>query len=241
MFPLILMLEKSLSVGGLENYKVVLKEFEMLPNLITSIIIEIGTLLIVMAVTSMAAYAFSKLEFPRKKTLYYILLIGMMIPTSVLIFPLYQIVRGLHLNNTALSLIFPYATLFSCFNLMVLKNYYDGLPNELMEAARIDGANKWKTFTAIMLPIAKPGLTFVLMQTFLNAWNELQMAFIFINDADRQPLSVVPLRFIQISAAGYPTYILYAALVLCLSPIAIFYVVASKQLVGGLTAGAVKG
>ena len=241
MFPLVLMVQKSLSVGGLNNYKIVLEEFDILPNLITSLLLESGTLLIVMAVTSMAAYAFSKLEFPNKKTLYYVLLVGMMIPTSVLIFPLYQIVRGLHLNNTPFSLVFPYATLFACFNLMVLKNYYDGLPNELLEAARIDGANKMKTFVSIMLPIAKPGLAFVLMQTFLSAWNELQMAFIFINDSDKQPLSVVPLRFIQVSSTGYPSYVTYAALVICLSPIVIFYIFASKYLVGGLTAGAVKG
>lgn len=241
MLPLVLMLQKSFSVGGLENYKTVIENFNMLPNFCMSILVVGGTLLIVMTVTSMAAFAFSKLEFPFKKVIYYILLTGMMIPTSVLIFPLYRIVRGLGLNNTPLALIFPYATLNACFNLMVLKNYYDGLPNELIEAARIDGANKMKTFVSIMLPIAKPGLVFVLMQTFLSAWNELQMALVFINDTSRQPLSVVPLRFIQTGAVGYPIYVTYASLVICLSPIAIFYVFASRQLVEGLTTGAVKG
>ena len=84
-----------------------------------------------------------------------------------------------------------------CFNLMVLTNYYNALPDELIDAAKIDGANKWTTFIQIMLPIAKPGLVFVLIQTFLSAWNELQMAIIFINDTSKQPLSVVPLRFAQ--------------------------------------------
>lgn len=149
-----------------------------------------GTLIVVSIVVSMAHTAFSKLEFPHKQAVYYLILTGMMIPTSALIFPLYQIVRGLHLNNTGWSLVFPYATASACFNLMVLTNYYNALPDELIDAAKIDGANKWTTFIQIMLPIAKPGLVFVLIQTFLSAWNELQMAIIFVNDTSKQPLSV---------------------------------------------------
>lgn len=177
-FPLYLMLEKSLAVSGFGNYAKVFEYFNLIPNVITSIIVVGGTLIVVSIVVSMAAYAFSKLEFPHKQAVYYLILTGMMIPTSALIFPLYQIVRGLHLNNTGWSLVFPYATASACFNLMVLTNYYNALPDELIDAAKIDGANKWTTFIQIMLPIAKPGLVFVLIQTFLSAWNELQMAII---------------------------------------------------------------
>ncbi|MFR3947870.1 MAG: carbohydrate ABC transporter permease [Ruminococcus sp.] len=165
-FPLYLMLEKSLAVSGFGNYAKVFEYFNLIPNVITSIIVVGGTLVVVSIVVSMASYAFSKLEFPHKQAVYYLLLTGMMIPTSALIFPLYQIVRGLHLNNTGWSLVFPYATASACFNLMVLTNYYNALPDELIDAAKIDGANKWTTFIQIMLPIAKPGLVFVLIQTF---------------------------------------------------------------------------
>lgn len=241
-FPLILMLEKSFAVNGIENYKKVFEYFNLLPNLITSIIVVGGTLIAVAVVVSMAAYAFSKLNFPYKRAVYYLILTGMMIPTSALIFPLYQIVKGLHLNNTGWSLVFPYATSSACFNLMVLTNYYNALPDELMDAAKIDGANKWTTFRTIMLPIAKPGLVFVLIQTFLTAWNELQMAIIFINDSSKQPLSVVPLRFAQsTTGSGFTINNLFAACIICLLPIAIFYIFASRQLMAGLTAGAVKG
>ena len=165
-----------------------------------------------------------------------------MIPTSALIFPLYQIVRGLQLNNTGWSLIFPYATASACFNLMILTNYYNALPDELIDAARIDGAGKWKTFRMIMLPIAKPGLVFILIQTFLTSWNELQMAMIFINDTSKQPMSVVPLRFAQTTTStGFTINNLFAACIICLFPIAVFYTLASRQLMEGLTAGAVKG
>ena len=110
--------------------------FNLIPNVITSIIVVGGTLIVVSIVVSMAAYAFSKLEFPHKQAVYYLILTGMMIPTSALIFPLYQIVRGLHLNNTGWSLVFPYATASACFNLMVLTNYYNALPDELIDAAK---------------------------------------------------------------------------------------------------------
>ena len=114
----------------------------------------------------------------------------------------------------------------------------------MIEADTIDGASKRKVFSNIMLPIAKPGLAFVLIQTFLNAWNELQMGMIFINDTSKQPLSIVPLRFSQALAAGvqgFPLEVMYAALVICLLPIAIFYVFGSRFLIAGLTQGATKG
>lgn len=242
LFPLYLMLKKSFEAGGLDNYKTVFEYFNLIPNVVTSIIVVGGTLLGVGVVVSMAAFAFSKLRFPCRRALYYLLLTGMMIPTSAMIFPLYQIVRGLHLNNTGWSLVFPYVTVSSCFNLMVLTNYYNALPDELVDAARIDGANKWKTFYMIMLPIAKPGLVFVLIQSFLTSWNELQMAIIFINDTTKQPLSVIPLRFAQTTTgSGFTINNLFAACIICLIPIAVFYALASRQLMQGITEGAVKG
>lgn len=95
---------------------------------------------------------------------------------------------------------------------MVLKNYFDALPNELMESARIDGAGKGRIFISIMMLIAVPGLAFVLIQTFLSAWNELQMAMIFINDTSLQPISVVPLRFTQTAGVqGFPLEVMCGA------------------------------
>ena len=166
-FPLYLMLEKSLAVSGFGNYAKVFEYFNLIPNVITSIIVVGGTLIVVSIVVSMAAYAFSKLEFPHKQAVYYLILTGMMIPTSALIFPLYQIVRGLHLNNTGWSLVFPYATASACFNLMVLTNYYNALPDELIDAAKIDGANGWKTFWKITVPLLKP----TIIMTFIMSIN----------------------------------------------------------------------
>jgi raffinose/stachyose/melibiose transport system permease protein len=240
-YPLALMLIKSFDVSGVQNYVRVFEKVNLLPNFQTSLIVVGGTLLIVSVVTSLAAFAFSKVPFAGSGTLYYLLLMGMMVPTAATIFPLFQIVKGMKLNNTPFALILPYATANAIFNLMVLKNFYDGLPNELIEAATIDGANLFRIFLAIMMPISLPGLAIVLVQTFLNSWNELQMAMIFINKTALQPLSVVPLRFQQQRSGGFPVEVMYACLVVCLAPIAVFYLFAQRFLIAGLTAGAVKG
>lgn len=144
LFPLVLMIIRSFQGRGINNYVQVFKTVNLAPNFLTSIAVVFGTLVIVSAAAAMAAFAYYKLDFPFKKAIYYMLLTGMMIPTSALIFPLFQIVKGLKINNTPFSLIFPYATLNCCFNLMVLKNYFDALPNELMESARIDGDDFYK-------------------------------------------------------------------------------------------------
>ena len=242
LFPLVLMVIRSFKGSGIQNYVRVFESVKLLPNFLTSIIVVGGTLIIVAIVVSLAAFAFSKIQFKGSKVIYYLLLTGMMIPTSALIFPLFQIVKGIGINNTPFSLIFPYATLNCCFNLLILKNYYDALPDELLEAACIDGASLPQIFRIILFPLAIPGLALVLIQTFLAAWNELQMAMIFINNTAIQPISVVPLRFTQTAGVqGFPLEVMYAALVVCLSPIAIFYIFGSKFLITGLTQGAVKG
>lgn len=241
LYPLGLMFYKSFDKAGFSNYARVFEVVQLWPNFRTSFIVVGGTLVVVAVVSSMAAFAFSKVNFPAKGVLYYTLLTGMMIPTAALVFPLFQIVKGLGLNNTPFSLILPYATLYALFNLMVLKNYFDGLPNELMEAAYIDGAGLWRIFARVMFPLSVPGLAIVLIQTFLLSWNELQMAMVFINKPALQPISVVPLRFMQASSNSYPLGVMYACLVICLMPIALFYIFAQRFLVQGMTAGAVKG
>ena len=242
LFPLVAMVRRSFMKGGPSNYRKVFESYRLVNNFLTSIIVVGSTLIIVGFVVSFAAFAFSKLELPAKKPLYYTLLGGMMVPTAATIYPLYQIVRMLGLISSPFSLILPYATASCCFNLMILKNYYDAIPNELIEAASIDGASKLRTCLTVVMPVAKPGLAVVLMQTFLSSWNEVLMARIFISDTTRQPLSVVPIRFAQsVSARGFTVEVMFAALVICLTPIVVFYIFAARSLISGLTAGAVKG
>lgn len=242
MFPLAIMGTRSFLNGGPGNYLKVFDKYSLGANFLTSLTVVSFSLAIVAAVVSLAAFAFSKLRFPGRKTIYYVLLGGMMVPVAATIYPLFQIVKSLGLISSPLSLVLPYATGSCCFNLMILKNYYDAIPNEMLEAAAIDGAGKLTCCLRVIMPVAKPGLAVVLMQTFLSCWNEVQMARIFISNTKVQPLSVIPIRFAQtISSRGFTQEVMYAALVICVVPVIIFYVFAARSLISGLTSGAVKG
>ena len=134
MFPLAIMLVRSFSKGGPSNYVKVFDKYNLWNNFSTSVLVVGLSLVIVALVVSFAAYAFAKLEFRGKKLLYYTLLGGMMVPAAATIYPLYQIVKLLGLVSSPFSLILPYATGSCCFNLMILKNYYDAIPDEMIEA-----------------------------------------------------------------------------------------------------------
>lgn len=241
MYPLFIMLRKSLMYLGFENYRIVFEAVDIRPNLRNSFTVVLLTMLGVSIVSSMAAFAFSKMRFRGGKILFVTVLMGMMIPASATVFPLFQIIKSLKLVNSPFSLVGPYIASNAIFNLLVLKNYYDGLPNEVIEAGTIDGAHTWQIFTHIMFPLALPGLSIVLVQTFLSAWNELQLGMIFINEPAHQTLSVVPMRFAQQMTGRYPLEVFYACMVICVSPVLIFYIFAQRLMISGITSGAVKG
>ena len=242
MFPLVILVTTSFNNNGFANYVRVFTKFNLFLNLRTSVIVVGSALIIITLVVSLAAFGFSKLKFKGNHSLYYTLLSGMMLPSAAIIYPLYTIVKMLGLVSSPASLIFPYATLSCCYNLMILKNYYDTIPDEMLEAATIDGASRFRIWWQIVMPVAKPGMAVVLMQSFLSSWNEVLMGRIFITDYDQQPLSVIPLRLAQsVSSRGFPREVMYAALVMCLLPVVIFYCFAARSLVSGLTAGAIKG
>lgn len=242
MFPIVLMLKKSVAVEGFGNYMRVFRSFNLLINLGNSILITGSVLLIITFVLAPAAFAFSKLQFKGRKVCYYILLMGMMIPSAALVFPLFMTVKTIGLLGSQFSVVFPYAILSCCFNLMMLKNYFDSLSDQLLEATYIDGGGNFRAFLWIMLPLAKPGLAFVLIQSFLTSWNELQLAMTFITDKEKLPISVIPIHFAATTgSAQFPVQVMFAALVICLLPIALFYIFASRFMIEGLTQGAVKG
>jgi raffinose/stachyose/melibiose transport system permease protein len=239
-FPLVWMVILSLQSVGLKNYTDVLQEVKIGRNIINSIIVTTSTILIVVTFTSLAAFAFSKLQFRGKNILYIILLLAMMTPAAATIFPLFQVVKGMHLINNPAALIGPYAASNCIFNLLILRNYYDGLPYELMEAGMIDGCNTFQSFIKIMFPLSYPALAVVIIWTFLNCWNEFFLGMIFINKAEYQTVTVLPLRFAQTMSNAGSQGQLYAILVIILCPIIILYLFMQKFFVEGITSGAIK-
>ncbi len=204
-----------------------------------SIIVAVLTTIVGVSLSCTAAYALSRFRFPGRKAGLSMFLVVQMFPATLLMLPLYVVLNKLHLLNSIAGLVMVYATTAIPFCVWTLKGYFDALPRELEEAARIDGASQWMIFRRIMLPLARPGIAVTALFSFMTAWNEFIMASTFMTNQARYTLPVL----IQSSVTKYSAdYGLFAAGAVVTSiPVMIAFYVLQRYLVGGLTAGAVKG
>lgn len=238
-FPLYFMFATSLEKRGIENYVYVITELDIGRNIMNSLIVAVCTVLIVLAISLPAAFAFSKMRFAGRNVLFLVVLMAMMIPGISIAVPMVKIIRGMDLMNNYLSLILPYVALNSSLALILTKNYMDGLSGELMEAAMLDGCTTWKSFVHIYLPLSKPVMAIVSVFTFLNSWNEFVYAKLFMKKEVMQMVSTIPIKFQVDMYTNIPG--LFAGLVVVQLPVLILYLVFQDLFREGLTAGAVKG
>ncbi len=221
------------------NFPAVVTGTSLLTYVRNSIIVTAATVAVSLACASLAAYAFSRMTFFMKKTFYLIILMGLTLPVVVVLVPLFQVERTLHLFNTYGALVLPYVGFGIPFAILILKNYFDSVPREMEEAARIDGASLLRAFVSIVLPLTKPALITVAIFQSVNSWNEFLLALLFMTqDAMRTvPLAIVPF----IGQYGNQTEYMFATLILITLPPIVLFIIMQRQFVGGLTAGAVKG
>ena len=214
-------------------------ELLFLRHALNSIIVALATTVVGVILSCTAAYALSRFKFPGKKTGLMMFLVVQMFPATLLLLPLYVILNKLGLLNSIVGLVLVYSTTAIPFCVWTLKGYFDSLPKELEEAARIDGASTWMIFRKIMLPLARPGIAVTALFSFMTAWNEFIMASTFMTNQTRYTLPVL----IQSSVTEFSqNWGLFAAGAVVTSiPVMIAFYVLQRALVGGLTAGAVKG
>lgn len=238
-YPLITIVATSFEgQGPVENYMAVLTRTPFLRFLLNSVIIAGGTIILVFVCTMLAAYAFSKLRFPGRQMLFMIVLGGLVLPAIALIVPIFTIVLRLGLMNTHVAVILPLAAITIPFTVLLTRNYLDGVPDEILEAARIDGANTFVTLVWVVMPLAKPIIAVVLVWTFLQSWNEFFLPLLLLQSTDMQAVTQVPLYFT--SEYGSDTPKIFASLVLISLPVTIAYLSLQRLFERGLTAGAVK-
>lgn len=206
---------------------------------LNSFIVTTATILIVVAVTSMAAYAFARLRFPGSNALFFFLLASMMIPHAVMTIPIFAVVSQLGLANTRLSMILVYSGGAVAFGTFILRAYFMAIPRELEEAAMIDGCTPIGAFFRIILPLARPGLATMLIFTGLGTWNEYFIGSILVRTEDLRTLPLGLVGFVERYSTNYPQ--LFAALVMVTLPVILLYLIGQEQFQSGLTAGAVKG
>jgi ABC-type glycerol-3-phosphate transport system permease component len=193
-----------------------------------------GTLLLAL----LAGYAFAVLRFPLRNTLYFILLSTLMMPASALIIPLYLQLRNLGLLDSRAGLVLLYIGSSTPFAMFLMRAFFETLPRELIEAARVDGAGEFTIFWRVVLPLAKPGIATVVIFQALSTWNEFVYANTVIQSPDLLPLQPVLFTLTGQYSTNWP--VLTAALTMAVVPVIVVYVRMQRQFVAGMTLGAVK-
>ena len=199
-----------------------------------------ATLVVDLVLITLAAFAFSKFKMKFKKFFYYFILINMLIPTPIILLPMYLQVLNMNIQNTLAAIVFPYYQGFAPLGLVLATNYFNNIPDEVIEAARIDGCNTPKVLISIVVPLAKPILTTLAILGGMNAWNEYMWSLTSISNTSRYTLSVgiATLRD-QTSILGYTP--VFAALSASAIVFVILFLCAQRTFVESITAGAVKG
>ncbi len=204
-----------------------------------TVIVATITTVISVFFAALGGYALARLKFRGAGTMTTILLVTYLLPSSLMFIPMYKILTGVGAINNHWSLILTYPTFLMPFATWVMLGYYRGIPEDLEEAAMIDGANRFTAFWRITLPLAMPALLAVTLFAFTNAWNEFLFAFIFLTSESliTLPVGLQKLVFADI----YPYGQLMAASLMMSIPVVAMYTFAQRFLVEGLTAGSVKG
>ena len=186
---------------------------------------------------SLAAYAFSKIIFPERDKLFLTYLATLMVPFQVIMIPQFIIIRNLGLSDTHLALILIQA--FNPMGVFLLKQFYMTIPNELSEAARIDGLNEFGIYSRIILPLAKPTLASLTIFTSVTVWNDFLAPLIYLSSSSKYTIQLGLRNLISENSAEYGP--IMAASVISLIPILIIFLSCQKFFVEGTTAGSVKG
>ncbi|HEV7344615.1 MAG TPA: carbohydrate ABC transporter permease [Devosia sp.] len=203
-----------------------------------SFYVSLVTTILGVAVAVPAAYAFSRFRFPGRNFMFFAVLVRNMFPAVVFLMPLFLLMRWMGLVNTHGSLILTYLTFGLPLSIWLLKGFYDNIPIQLEQAARIDGATRFQAFFYIVMPLSTPGIIATSIFSFIGAWNEYVYAYTFLSRDDQMTLPVGIQRFFTEFATDWPG--LMAATFLMSVPVVVMFLVLQKYFVRALTEGAVK-
>jgi raffinose/stachyose/melibiose transport system permease protein len=205
---------------------------------VNSAIVTGATVLLILLFAALAAYSFSRFEFGGSALLLGLLLVGLLMPLQSYFIAQNSMFEELGLKDTRWALILPYTAMGLPLAVYLLKVFLDSLPDELFDAARLDGCGDVRMFTALVLPLLKPGLATVAIFSALNAWNEFLLALLYISDDALKTLPTGLLAFSDRYTTDYQ--LLFSALSIITLPMVAVYVVFHRQIVAGVTEGAVR-
>ncbi|RZL06785.1 MAG: carbohydrate ABC transporter permease [Rubrivivax sp.] len=222
---------------GLQNYRELFVRAGMGRYLANSLLVSTGVTLVAVLLNTMAGYAFAKLQFAGRERVFRTLLAVMVIPGQVAMMPLFLLLKQMGLVNTYAGAMVP--GLAGVFGIFLVRQYARGIPDELLDAARIDGAGEWRIFRQVVLPVLKPILVTLAIFSFLGAWNDFMWPLIVLSD---QSLQTLPLALASLSREHVQdNELMMAGSVVTVLPVLLLFLVLQRYYMQGLLVGSVKG
>lgn len=223
-----------------ENYTHAWKQAQIGTFVFNSLTVALSSAIIITVLATMAGYALARLYFPGKPLVIVVLLSAIIMPVFSYVVPLSRLFRGWGLTNSLVPVILATSAIFLPVPVLLMRSFFNQLPEEIADAARVEGASEWQVFRHIMAPLARPGILTSLIFTFVWAWNDVLLPIVFIQAPDKFtiPSGIAALR----PAAFRQDYVsIFAASMISTIPMILIWLFLQRRLIAGLTFGASKG
>jgi multiple sugar transport system permease protein len=207
---------------------------------VNSLVVSIGTVILVVTTAAMAAYPLARMRFPGRDLVFVLLVGSLMIPNAVVLVPQYVLTQQLGWLSTYQGLIVPEAATTFAFGVFLLRQFFVTMPGDLEDAARIDGANAWQVFWRVVLPLSQPVLAALAIFAFRSAWNDFLWPLIAVNKPDMFPLPVA-LALLRSAYAAESYGPIMAGAILSAIPLLVVFIVANRRIVEGVRLSGLKG
>ncbi len=219
------------------NYKNIWTKIPMLKFVENTVLLTLVVTFLQLLTSSFAAYSFAKLEFKHKTKLFFAYIATIAMPWQVYMVPQFIMMRRMGLNDKLLAIICLQA--FSAFGVFMMKQFYEGIPGDLCEAARIDGMNEYRIYARIMLPLSKPALSTLTIFTFVATWNDYLGPLIYLKSPEKKTIQLGLKMFISQYSSDYG--LIMAGSVLSLIPVLMVFLFLQKYFVEGVASTGLKG
>ncbi|HVE77316.1 MAG TPA: carbohydrate ABC transporter permease, partial [Gemmatimonadaceae bacterium] len=220
-----------------EHYRELFTRLALGRYLLNSSFVSLSVTALALLICSMAGYAFAKLPFRGRDRVFRLLIAGLVIPVQVTMLPLFLLLKGMHLVNSYWAVIIP--GLASIYAIFLVRQYVSGIPDDLLDAARLDGAGELRIFWSVILPVIRPIMVTLGIYTFMTMWNDFMWPLIVLSDDRRYTLPVALANLVGEHVQD--TELMMAGAVLTVLPVFLSFVVLQRYYIEGATAGSVKG
>jgi multiple sugar transport system permease protein len=220
------------------NYRNAWTSNEFSRYFLNSVIVALATTFSAVLLSSMMAYSFARFRFPGRGLMFALVLIGLMVPTMMLLIPQFLLARQIHMLNSLWGLVFFYTGMNLALDTFLLRSFFMDIPRELEEAMVVDGAGPWTRYWRLILPLSRPALATVGIFTFLASWDEFVWALTVIDDPSKRTLPIAIALFQGEHATHWE--LVFAASVIAIIPVIAIFALFQRQFVSGVTTGALK-